>query len=231
MAYKKIDGIIDTKLKVMKTTGLSGEAWTDTGNYLQNDETGGLSARTGVVGALQNIQVADPAATTDSATKDYVDTNAGSVATTEQVVIVNFDYEDYNAQVTSNGNTQYAVMSSSFQIPDGSYVTGCGVWIDPADPWPSVIANPPSTVIIVGDVTTPVPGPPPPPAGNVMPDRWMDKTSNAASAGGVYFKANWDRLTDNTAKTIFVCVGAAESAQLTGGNCQVFLKYVEAPRT
>ena len=172
------------------------------------------------------LKCESPALNSQAATKSYVDTNAGSVATTEQVVIVNFDKGDYNGVVTSDGSTQYAVMSSSFQIPDGSYVTGCGVWVDPADPWPA------TAEIIVGDVTTPEPaGPPPAPAGNVMPDRWMDKTSNAASTGGVYFKANWDRLTDNTAKTIFVCIAAAENAQLLTGNCQVFLKYVETPRT
>ena len=230
MAYKKIDGIIDTKLKVMKTTGLSGEVWADNGNYFQNDETGGLSVRTGAVGNLQNIQVADPTATTDSATKDYVDTNAGSVATTEQVVTIEFDFTDFNAQVPfSTTGFQYAVMQATFTLPDGAYVTGCGVWIDPTSPWSN------TAECIVGDATTPVPaGPPPAQAGNVMPDRWMLKTNNNASAGGkVFWQPNWDLLNDNVAKTIFVCIGETQVADpgITVGKCQVFLKYVEAPRT
>lgn len=220
MAYKKIDGIIDTKLKVMKTTGAAGEDWNASGNYFQNDETGGLSLRTGAVGALQVLQVADPTATTDAATRDYVDTNAGSVATTEQVVTIDFDFTDYNTQVPNpNGTSQNAVMNATFTLPAGSYVSGCGAWIDSSNPWASTVQ------IIVGDATSPVPAGAPPPGA----DRWMHKTDSNPSAGGAYWKSNWDKLA--SVQTIYVCISASEANAMTVGVGQVFLKYVETPRT
>jgi hypothetical protein len=167
------------------------------------------------------LKCESPTLASQASPKSYVDANpGGSVATTEQVVTIDFNHTDYNTQITPDGTARTAVMSSSFQIPAASYISGCGVWVDPTSPW-SVV-----TTIIVGDVTTPIVGGPPAGA-----DRWMDKNSNTPSAGGVYFKANWDKVTGNAALTVFVAITASSVAPLNTGNCQVFLKYVEAPRT
>lgn len=191
MANKKVDSI--QSLGVVETNTLKVVSGASAGHVLTSDASGN---------AVWDAPI------------------GGSIATTQQVIAVPFDFTDYNTQVTvPSGAFQYAQIATTTILPTNAIVTGAGVFIDQA--WNI------ATEMYIGTQDNSGVFPAGPPAG--LYNRFQDKTDNVPVTSGMYWKNDWSKQATPTA--VYLTIGANLGAPMGNGTAELVIRYVETPRT